>query len=100
MSFKGKTVPIATVCSELGLSYNRVMGRIDRGTEPILAVATGKFRGKKLTIGDVRTIKLLLKLGTPGASIAQEFNITKATLCDIRKRRIWADIEPSEEFDE
>lgn len=51
----------------------------------------------KLTAQLVARIKSELAQGSPGtgARLAREHGVSQQTICDIRKGRIWQDIEPS-----
>ena len=43
----------------------------------------------KLTDKDVLTINRKLGEGVPGATLAKEFNVTRSTICAIKKGRKW-----------
>ena len=50
--------------------------------------------GKKLTLENVREIKQCLAAGATQVSLADRFGVTKATISQISRGKIWKQVEP------
>lgn len=77
-----------------GRSWAHILGENGCPTLPELK-SENRRRTKsaaKLTEDDVRAIRQRLERGDMGKDIAADFGIHKATISDIKNRKIWADI--------
>lgn len=53
---------------------------------------TRRGMSAKLSVADVREIKMLQIFGCRGSDIAREFGVSAQIVCDIKKGRKWADV--------
>lgn len=90
MKYNGR--PLALVCEELGLPYDRITDRLYSGMEVERAFQPEKHRGNKLDVSTAKQVKAMLASGAPGSHVARLYKISKSTICDIRKGRIWRDV--------